>query len=93
MVESRKIYKVKVSKDAADFIRGMLGKIQRQIRNKIKFVAKDPYNKGTKIKSSYGLFKTRSGNYRIAYKIKEDMILILVLRIGHRKDFYRYYER
>jgi len=93
MAESRKVYAVKVSEAAADFIRVQPKKFQRQIRNKIRMVAEDPYNKGSKIKSSADLFKTRSGHFRIAYQIKKQVLLILVASIGHRKDFYKYYER
>ena len=39
------------------------------------------------------VYRIKSGTYRIGYQVKEEMILILVLRIGHRKDFYKYFER
>lgn len=36
-----------------------------------------------------GLRRIRSGNYRIIYEINEGEVLILVLRIAHRKQVYR----
>ena len=93
MAKSRKIYKVKIDKDAAGFIRAQAKKIQRQIFKKINSIAEDPYHRGAQIGSSPDLFKARSGRYRIAYKIKESYLLILVVRVGHRRDFYRYFER
>ncbi len=33
--------------------------------------------------------RVRVGDYRIIYEIRERILLILVLRIGHRKDVYR----
>ena len=36
-----------------------------------------------------GLRRIRSGNYRVIYEIKEREVLILVLRIAHRKQVYR----
>lgn len=35
------------------------------------------------------LYRVRSGNYRIVYSIQDEVLLILVVEIGHRKDVYR----
>ena len=93
MAKSTKIYKIKIADTAADFIRKQTKKNQRQIMNKISSLAHDPCGKGNRIKSKSEFFKIRSGIYRIAYTIKESHVIVLVLRIGHRKDFYRYFER
>jgi len=94
MAKSGKIYKIKIADTAADFIRKQAKKNQRQIMNKISsFLAQDPYSKGNPIKSKPEFFKIRSGNFRIAYTVKERRVLVLVVRVGHRKDFYRYFER
>ena len=36
-----------------------------------------------------GLRRLRAGNYRIIYEINEGEVLILVLRIAHRRQVYR----
>ena len=36
-----------------------------------------------------GLRRIRSGNYRVIYEINELEVIILVLRIAHRKQVYR----
>ena len=90
---SRKIYKIKIEKEPADFIRNQTKKIQRQILNKITALATDPCGRGERIKSTANIFKIRAGRYRIAYVVEEDRVLILVIRIGHRRDFYRYFGR
>jgi len=36
-----------------------------------------------------GLRRIRSGNYRVIYEINEGEVLVLVLRIAHRKEIYR----
>ena len=33
--------------------------------------------------------KIRVGDYRIVYEIQDDILLILIIKIGHRKDIYR----
>jgi mRNA interferase RelE/StbE len=34
-------------------------------------------------------YRIRIGDYRVVYDVLEDVIVVLVLRIGHRKDVYR----
>lgn len=34
-------------------------------------------------------WRIRQGNYRIIYEIQDDKLIVVVLRIGHRKDIYR----
>ena len=36
-----------------------------------------------------GLRRIRSGSYRVIYEINEGEVLILILRIAHRKQVYR----
>ena len=37
----------------------------------------------------FGLRRIRFGSYRVIYEINEEEVLILNLRIAHRKDIYR----
>jgi mRNA interferase RelE/StbE len=34
-------------------------------------------------------YRIRIGDYRVVYAIRDDELLILVIRIGHRRDVYR----
>jgi len=36
-----------------------------------------------------GLRRIRVGSYRAVYALKDDDMIILVLKVGHRKDVYR----
>lgn len=36
-----------------------------------------------------GLFRIRQGNYRIVYNIEDRKLLILIVRIVHRKEVYK----
>lgn len=36
-----------------------------------------------------GLFRIRQGDYRIVYSIQDSKLLILILRIVHRKEVYK----
>ena len=43
----------------------------------------------TKMKGDNSFHKVRSGDYRIIYEIHDDRLVILVVKIGHRKDVYK----
>lgn len=43
----------------------------------------------TKMKGNNTLHKIRSGDYRIIYEIHDDKLVVLVVKIGHRKDVYK----
>ena len=43
----------------------------------------------TKMKGGKSFHKVRSGDYRIIYEIHEDILVILVVKVGHRKDVYK----
>ena len=43
----------------------------------------------TKLKGDNPFHRVRVGDYRIIYEIQEDVLIVLVVKIGHRKDIYR----
>ncbi|MBH0176860.1 MAG: type II toxin-antitoxin system RelE/ParE family toxin [Nitrospira sp.] len=40
-------------------------------------------------RSSAALYRIREGNYRIIYTIRDNELVILVVKIGDRKEVYR----
>jgi mRNA interferase RelE/StbE len=44
----------------------------------------------TKLKGNNPFHRIRIGDYRIIYEIQNDILVILVIKIGHRKDIYRH---
>lgn len=36
-----------------------------------------------------GLWRYRVGDYRVVVSIEDDLVQVLVVRIGHRKDVYQ----
>ena len=61
----------------------------RKIKKKIDDLAENlPDPATTKMKGNNTFHKIRSGDYRIVYQIHEDRLVILVAKVGHRKDVY-----
>ncbi len=84
------MYKVQLTLKAADFIRDQSHKIQRQLTNKLTKLKNNPRPADCKkIKGGENLYRLRSGVYRILYQVFDDKVLVIVIRIGHRKDVYR----
>ena len=61
----------------------------RKIKKKIDRLAENlPDPATTKMKGINPFHRVRSGDYRIVYQILEDRLVILVVKVGHRKDVY-----
>jgi len=55
----------------------------------IRRLAGDPRPHGVKKLSGRDAWRIRIGNYRVIYEIHDDRLVVLVVRVGHRKDVYR----
>ncbi len=63
-----------------------------RIKSKIELLANDPYPEDfKKIQGEENLYRIRSGNYRILYRILEGKLFILIVDVDHRKDIYKNY--
>ncbi|MFG3056780.1 type II toxin-antitoxin system RelE/ParE family toxin [Kitasatospora sp. NPDC048239] len=54
----------------------------------------DPFADGPNVKKSAGhdgLHRLRVGDYRVVYEVRGDVMVILVVNVGNRRDVYRRY--
>jgi mRNA interferase RelE/StbE len=57
---------------------------------KIQGLKDEPRPDGSaKLKGSRDLFRVRYGDYRIIYQFKKNVVIIIIIRIGHRREVYR----
>jgi len=62
----------------------------RRIKKKIDDLAENlPDPATTKMKGNNTFHRIRAGDYRIVYEIHDDRLVILVVKVGHRKDVYK----
>jgi mRNA interferase RelE/StbE len=61
-----------------------------RIREHIRELATNPRPHGSiKLKGEDDLYRIRVGDYRVIYTIRDDELIVLVLRVGHRREVYR----
>lgn len=61
---------------------------QIRIRNKLKELENNPQLGIPLVGNLAGLWKLRIGDYRAIYQIRNQELIILILKIGHRKNIY-----
>jgi mRNA interferase RelE/StbE len=60
------------------------------ILKRIEGLADDPRPSGSEKLSGQERFRVRQGTYRIVYEIKDQELIVTVVKIGHRRDVYRF---
>ena len=83
------MYKVIVTKYALKELSGINKEDQQRIFNKIKDLEKGIFTNDRPLKGKYqGKFRKRCGNYRIVYLKENDVLLVTIIRVAHRKEVY-----
>ena len=83
-------YQVELRPSVLKRLRSIPRKDLRRLKIKIEEIALNPPDhRSTKMKGENPFHRVRSGHYRIIYEIQENRLVILIVRIGHRKDVYK----
>lgn len=83
-------YRVEVVRSAEKTLFSLPKPFIPKIVEAIQGLANNPYPTGCrKLAGQKSTFRIRVHVYRIIYEVYADLILIKVLKIGHRKDVYR----
>jgi mRNA interferase RelE/StbE len=83
-------YQLKWDEEALEDLQ-KIGKAEaiRLIRKIETHLVKDPQNLGKALVGNFsGLYRYRIGDYRVIYQIIKNELLVVVVRVGHRKDIY-----
>ena len=84
-------YRVEFKRSAAKALKKIPKPDRRRICNQIDTLMESvPDPEVTKMKGNNPFHRIRVGDYRIVYEIDEEKSVILVLKIGHRKEVYRH---
>lgn len=84
------IYQIEITTRAAKQLKKLPENIKLQIEEKIQELANNPRPNGVvKLEGEEDTYRVRVGKYRILYEIKDDLLIVKVVKISHRRDVYR----
>ena len=82
-------YSVEIALSAEKQLKKIPGPDQKRLVRMMLRLADEPFPRGTRKLSGYDdVYRVRVGRYRILYSVSDAMLIVLVLKIGHRKGIY-----
>ena len=83
-------YNIEFSSEAERFLEKTDAKTSLRIAKAIGKLATDPNPPGSrKMVGAVNEFRIRIGDYRVVYQIRKKVLMVFVIRVGHRKNIYR----
>lgn len=80
------VWKRSATKEARKLSKSILLRILQAVEN----LSTDPYPIGSrKIMGAANKYRIRVGDYRVIYSVDDDILLIEIVRVRHRKDVYK----
>lgn len=81
-------YRIELRPGAARSLRKLDPQVRRRIQGAIALLAQDPRPPGARALQGRPGLRVRVGDYRIIYTVNDDVLLVVVVRLGHRRDVY-----
>jgi len=83
-------YRLLVKKSVARDLRAIPKKDVRRILKRIETLAVNPRPDGCEKLTDQERYRVRQGSYRIIYEVQDDALVVVVVKVGHRKNVYRH---
>jgi mRNA interferase RelE/StbE len=80
------VFKKSVTKD----LRGLPKQDVKRILQRIQSLADDPRPEGCEKLSGQERYRIRQGSYRVVYAIEDSRLIVLIVKVGLRRDVYRH---
>jgi mRNA interferase RelE/StbE len=83
-------YRVEIARRAVKSLARLPRREQQRIRAAIDLLVEEPRPPGcVALKGEERAYRVRVRDYRIIYEVHDDRLVVLVIRVGHRRDVYR----
>lgn len=83
-------YDVRIARRAVKAIERLERKDQQRVRAAIELLAEQPRPPGcVALTGEDGVYRVRVGSFRILYEVVDDELVVLVVRVGHRRSVHR----
>jgi mRNA interferase RelE/StbE len=84
------MYQLVIKPSAEKQLDRLPARIHERVLDAMDGLRKDPRPPGcAKLKGEDDLWRIRVGDYRVVYAVEDDKLIVLVVRVAHRKDVYR----
>lgn len=84
------MYTIELKPSAVRDMQRLPRSMQTRVAQKIDALAKDPFPRGsTKLEALGDLRRIRVGDYRVIYQVRQEILVVFVIRVKHRGDVYR----
>ncbi len=84
------IYRIEITPAALRFLSNLDLRMRKRIKRAIDMLAEAQHPPGAKkLAGTADRWRVRVGDYRVIYDIRDEILTVLVVKVGHRKDVYR----
>ena len=81
-------YRIELRPAAARALRKLDPQVRHRVQGAIALLAQDPRPPGAQALQGRPGLRVRVGQYRIIYTVHDDVLLVVVVRLGHRSHVY-----
>ncbi|HZI96267.1 MAG TPA: type II toxin-antitoxin system RelE/ParE family toxin [Actinomycetales bacterium] len=83
-------YQVRIARRARKSLVALPRREQQRLRAAIELLAEAPRPPGcAAMAGEQSVYRVRVGHYRIVYEVLDDVLVVHVVRVGHRREVYR----
>ena len=82
-------YSLRIKPSAVKELEALSKKDRQRVAARIRGLAADPRSQGSEKLSGQNLYRVRQGDYRIIYTVDDATLLVVIYKIGHRREAYR----
>ena len=82
-------YQVEIDRAARKVLASLDGSVRPRVVSAIRELANNPRPSGCVKLTNREAWRIRIGDYRVIYEIRDAVLVVLVVDIGHRREIYR----
>ena len=82
-------YRIEYDPSAVRDLKKLPPDIRKRIVSKIEILSKNPHPPGSVKMSGHEVYRLRVVDYRVIYAIANELLVVLIVEIGHRREIYR----
>ncbi len=82
-------FEIRFKKSVAKDLRTLPNEDVRRILKRIEALSNDPRPPGSEKLSAHERYRVRQGVYRVVYEIHDSALVVIVVKVAHRREVYK----